>query len=351
MSISRKTAVSLADVARAAGVATSTASRALSLPDMVSPATRERVLAAAAELGYRPNAVARNLRLGRGRTILAVLPEDKKSGISTILSDLLAGAHRRTQQEGHVLSIATLGHTAMSHLNAVSLAHGSDVAGVLLAAALPPSGEGRSLLDAGVPVVSLTRDLTELGISSVVTSDRDSFSALVDRLAGLGHRDFGFLHGPASSYHSAEREAGVRAGLDRHFGRGWPLMRMETDYTVESGERAAQQFLAAAERPTAVMSWADEVALGFQSAVRRAGVSIPGELSFASFDGLKALDYTVPRISTFDQQTAELGEMAAALLFGEIAAPREGPARLLRHPAVFREGESIARACRPARPG
>ncbi len=333
--------VSLQDVAKEAGVSVSTVSRALAFPDRISQKTREKVLKVAQDLGYHPNIAARNLRLGHSRTILAVMPHHKGSVISTVAGEAISGIQKYIRAKGYALSVVTTDFTPATSNHALDLAFGRQVSGVIFFAAHPPEEAGRNMIDAGLPMVSLTEDLAHLGIRSVVSSDRQSMIDAVGRLAGLGHERFAFVSGPPDSYHSTQREAGVRSGLLQRFGTDAGLAKISADFSVDTGVAAAQRYLKMAERPTAVISWADEVALGFQSTVLAAGLSIPRDLSLISFDGLHALRFLHPAISTYDQSPGRLGSYAARLLLEEIETGTPPASRLIEIPATLREGGSL----------
>lgn len=336
--------ISLHDVAKAAGVSTSTVSRALAFPDRISKKTRDKVLKVAQQLGYHPNIAARNLRLGLPKTVLAIMPNHKGTVVSTISSQAMTGIQRQISTAGYALNVVTTDTSEAMINHALDLAYGRQVSGIILLATQPFEATGRRLLGANLPIVSLTEDLTYLGIPSVVSSDRQSTAQAVDILVAQGHTKFLFIGGPADSYHSLQREGGVRSGLIRNFGTDASLLKIRADFNVETGVEAARQYLDMAERPTAVICWADEVALGFHSAILDAGLSIPGDLSLVSFDGLLALKFVRPAITTFDQHVDKLGEHAARLLLDIITAKVAPEATLVEISAELRPGGSVGKA-------
>lgn len=335
---------SLHDVARAAGVSISTVSRALAHPERLSKATRERVLAVTRELGYHPNIAARNLRLGRTKTILAIMPNHKATLVSTVTGEAQHGIGAQCREQGYALNVINMDNTEATADHALELAYGGQASGIILMAEQPFEVNGRHLLECGLPIVSLSEDLTHLGIPSVVSSDRHSMMDAVDRLADLGHREFYFISGPSSSYHSRQREAGVRSGLIRRFGSDRCVQKYTADFSVQSGIEAARAYLNLAHRPTAVICWADETAIGFQSAILDAGLTIPEELSLISFDGLTAMRYMRPPISTFDQNMTDLGRQAARLLIEMVDSGQPPEGALIEYPAELFAGGSTGPA-------
>lgn len=333
--------VSLHDVAEAAGVSVSTVSRALSLSDRINAKTQARILDVAQTLGYHPNIAARNLRLGQPRTILAVMPHHKETVITTLVGDAQVGIEAAIREPGYALNVVNMRDRDQTANHVLDLVYGRQVSGAIIFAEKPIELNGRGLIEAGLPIVSLTEDLTHLGITSVVSSDRQSMVEAIEMLASLGHRSFFFISGPQASYHSRQREAGVRSGLIRQFGSDEALIKYRGGFEVESGCEAARHYLSLEDRPTAVICWADEVALGFQSVVLESGLRIPDDVSLVSFDGLAALRYVRPSISTFDQNMRNLGACAARLLIEMIDNGAQDEAALIEYPARMFEGRSV----------
>lgn len=349
MSDTKQKSVSLHDVAEAAGVSVSTVSRALAFSDRINAKTRARILETVRELGYHPNIAARNLRLGQPKTILAVMPNHKGTQITTVANDAQIGIEQAIRELGYTLSVVNMRDSEATADHVLDLVYGRQVSGTIILAENPMELKGRGLIDAGLPIVSLTEDLTHLGISSVVSSDRQSMMEAVEMLADLGHQRFYFISGPQGSYHSRQREAGVRSALIRRFGSDENLVKYRADFDVETGCAAARHFLTLEDRPTAVICWADEVAMGFQSVVQEAGLKIPDDVSLISFDGLCALRYTQPPITTFDQNVRELGAHAARLLVELIDNGSPQEAQLIEYPAKMFPGRSVGAPPPPAK--
>ncbi|OWJ64141.1 LacI family DNA-binding transcriptional regulator [Inquilinus limosus] len=308
------------DVARLAGVATSTVSRALARPGRVSEATRCRILAAAEQLGYVPNAAARNLRVGASNIVMAVLSEPAiANGASQVVPEVLQSVAATLSDNGFNLLIAGRNRSAAAEKHIPDLAVGGIVRGAILigAAELPSHGQ-RSLANAGIPIVSVLQDRSAAGIPSVIADDRKAMREAVLHLIGLGHRSFFYIAGPAGSYHEAERSGGLAealaaAGLpDRAVVRHGGGHAFQDGF--ESGIDAARAWLALAARPTAAVACWDDAAIAFMSTVRPQGVAVPGDLSVLGFDGVPVGAFCEPPLATLRQPTAELGAKAAEIL-------------------------------------
>lgn len=318
----------MSDVARLAGVATSTVSRALAVPGRVSEATRRRVAAAAEQLGYIPNAAAQSLRAGKSTNIMATLPGPSTIfGVAQIIPAVVQSLSATLSENGFDLLFCNRNSPAAER-HILGQAFDGSVRGVVVfgAAALPSYG-CRSLTDADVPIVSLLIDRSAAGIPSVITNDRDAMRDGVLHLIALGHRSFLYVAGPPGSYHEAERFSGLldalaTAGLSeraviRHGGH------LGFDAGLEAGVEAARTYLTMKRRPTAIVCCADDAAISFIGTVRPHGVAVPGDVSVLGFDGAAVGAFCDPPLTSLAQPTRDLGVRAAEIMLQLL---KDGPA-------------------------
>lgn len=315
------TSLKMADVAREAGVAVSTVSRALAYPDRINQKTRDRVLEAASRLGYTPNLAARNLRLGSTRMVLIVLPPRTITSVTNIS---LRGIDRVLMDAGYSLIIGNLDREAATERHVLGLAQGGTIDGAIVLSSRLPVADGRSLRDVGIPIVGVHNDLSGDAVPSIVSDERAAMAALTRHFLALGHRSFFYISGPDGSYHNAERAAGIADALDAA-GPGVSLQQCEGDYELESGRRAAEHYLGLAERPTAVLAANDEMAMAFLYMMRLHGLNVPGDVAVSGFDGVLMGDYVAPNLTSVRQPFFEMGQCAASTLLsilnGDTAVP------------------------------
>jgi LacI family repressor for deo operon, udp, cdd, tsx, nupC, and nupG len=324
----------MADVAELAGVAISTVSRALANPGRVNERTRARIAAAAETLGYTPNAMARNLRVGKSNIIMIILPGSLHYGASQIIPQVLQGINQSLIQNGYNLMIANLDRDETSERHILNLAFGGTVRGAIILSSKLPAVGGRSLAEAGLPTVSLLLDMSEEAVPSVITNDRGAMMEAARTLIGLGHRRFFYIAGPSDNYHDIERFGGMidafhEAGLD-------PASIVRSGGTLsyqhgfEAGKQAVGDFVRLAVKPTAVIAESDDMAISFISGVQALGRRIPEDLSVISFDGSPVCEYCHPPLSTIEQPVEEMGRAAVARLMQEIDdAEGDAPKRLV----------------------
>lgn len=342
------TGVSIQDVARLAGVATSTVSRALTHPGRITEATRARVIEAANHLGYTANAAARNLRLGRSRIVLVVLPGPPNLGASQVISEMLRTIDTELVRLGYSLVIANMDRRADTEQYILELAFGGVADGAIIFSSNLPSVGGRSLSDGGMPIVSALFDLSPQGIPSVVTNDRQAARDAIRYLIDLGHRDFFYVGGPSDNYHEIERYKGVRGQIARH--KDCSLVHCPGQFDFESGTAAAEVYLSSSSRPSAVFCCNDDMALAFVRRVTDEGIKVPEDVSVVGFDGSLVGAYTIPSLSTVEQPTEALGEQVTHVLLRLMENKRRVPLRtVVPSKLLFRD--SIAKPRRKNRRG
>lgn len=336
----------MADVARLAGVATSTVSRALTNPGRVNEKTRARIAAAAKELGYTPNAAARNLRVGRSNVIMIILPGSPHYGASQIIPQALEAVNRTVIRNGYNLMIANLDRDESSERHILDLAFGGTVRGALILSSQLPVVDNRSLAEAGLPIVSLLLDMSDTAVQSVITNDRLAVKEAVKELLALGHRRFFYIAGPAGNYHEVERYAGLvealrEAGLSEHdITRSGGHLAFQ--FGFETGLQAAEDFARIKEKPTAVVATSDDMAISFMSRIQKMGWRVPEDLSVVSFDGSPVCEYCAPPLSTIEQPMEALGKTATELLIARMEKGDERQDLRVVIPSRFVRRDSIS---------
>ena len=296
------------DVALRAGVSGQTVSRVVNDSPRVDPATRARVEAAMAQLGYRPHRAARALRTGRTHTIGLVVSTLASVGNSRMLQAVADAASHR----GYALTVVT---AADADALAGAFEHLRDQ-GVDGAIVLNEATAAARRTDAPADLALVVVDSPADERFGVVQSDHEAGGrAATEHLIALGHPTVWHLAGPEDSYAATERERGWRAALEGAGLVAPPVVR--GDWTAASGH---SEGVALAERAdvSAVFVANDQMALGLLRALAEAGRAVPGEVSVVGFDDIAdAADY-LPPLTTVRQEFDELGERAVDALIGAI---------------------------------
>ncbi|MEQ3551516.1 LacI family DNA-binding transcriptional regulator [Pseudonocardia nematodicida] len=306
-----------ADVARAAGTSTAVVSYVLNEGSRpISAATREKVLRAIEEVGYRPNGVARALASGSTRTLGLVVPELANQFFATLAQALEAEASRY----GLVLLLGDSAESVTRERELVETFVARQVDG-LVYVGVGPHDAVQVATAAGLPVVVLDRAADDERAASVVIDNVAGARTATEHLLGHGRRRVGALLGPADLPTSRARHTGW---LDALTAGGVPAddryLRW-APFTRAGGHRAGLDLLGSGPVPDALFVASEDQALGLLCAAAELGVAVPGDLAVASFDGTEASRFSVPPLTTVAPRFDELARRTIDLLRAGAPAP------------------------------
>jgi len=309
-------AAKLRDVARRAGVHPATASRALN-PEtrlLVSEDTAKRVLAAAAELGYRPNTVARSLRTRRSHTIGVLIPDLN----NPLFPPMIRGLEDRLAAAGYVALIGNTDGDDARERQVFEQMLARHVDGYVLATARLRDPLLEEAVRSGVPVVLMNRMAEDYAFSSVTVDNERGVRLAISHLAGLGHSRIACIAGPQDLSTGLARYRGyvaamAAAGLSVAPGQ----VAFARSFSMEEGRRCASEILAAGDY-TAVAAANDMLALGCYQALDQAGLRCPDDLSVVGFNDMPFMDMLRPPLTTVAFPHYQVGTEAAQLLIDQL---------------------------------
>lgn len=286
------------DVANRAGVSIATVSRVLGGSQKVNEEMSRRVLDAAAEVGYRPNAAARSLVSGRFRTIGLVMPDVGNAYFQDILKAVVTEA----KKDGYrVVVIDSIGDADEEY--EACLQQVPNVDGIIL---LSPRMSKAQLADviAKAGAVSIVNRL-EPGISApmIVTDNAGACWEILEHLASLGHRRLVHVCGPTESWQARTRITALRRGAQR---LGLELAVLEAEQGVEAGYAIADEALETGA--TAVIAFNDLHAFGVMTRLHDRGIRVPEDVSVTGFDDIELARFSRPAITTVGTPKLELGD-------------------------------------------
>ncbi len=329
----------LRDVARLAGVDLSTASRLLrNHVAGYRDETRERVQRAAEQLGYRTNAQARALRLGRQEAIAMLVPDLDNFGFTQVLR----GVQGACDERGFTLLISEVPPGEGESARRPPGLEGR-VDGVLVAFATADDPDVASWL-AGLelPAVFVQRGAPHAHASVLLNEERNA-ATVVDYLVGLGHRDIAHLSGSLRTDTGLRRHRGFEEAIARHDLMIRPQWRADAEFSIAGGREATFRIMGVSpdKRPTAIAIDSLVEAIGALSALREMGVSVPGDVSVMAIDEHLVAAQMTPPLTTLRLPQQELGRRAAEMLFAMIDG---GPGErvILDGPTEIIERESTA---------
>jgi DNA-binding LacI/PurR family transcriptional regulator len=334
----------IADVAQKAGVSEATVSRVLNGKPGVSAATRAAVVTALDVLGYeRPT----QLRRERARLIGLVLPE-LQNPIFTALAEVVGGA---LAQRGFTPVLCTRTAGGLSEANYVQMLLEQQVSGMVFAGghyaeAEAPHEHYQRLVDVRLPVVLVNAASDDLDFPGVSTDDTVAVEQAFGHLAALGHERIGLVLGPADHMPSRRKLAAFRRAAQRVQLPNEQDCIERTMFSIEGGQAAAGRLI---DRGiTGIICASDLIALGAIRAARRAGLSVPGQISVIGYDDSPLMSCTEPPLSTVRQPIEAMGRAAVAMLVGQIEGAAVAHDELLFEPELVVRGSTGPTTLRPA---
>ena len=327
--------VTIRDVARLAGVSVTTVSHVLNGSRYVEPETKGRVRRAVEQLGYRPNLLARGLRRRETATIGLLIPDNSNpffAEVARVIEDAGFAAGYSV-----ILCNSDLSEEKQARYIDVLLAKQVDGL-ILISSGFGPARLER-ILGARVPVVIVDRELSGVPVDQVIVDNDQGGCFAGEYLVRLGHRRIGCIAGPSDITPSAGRLTGFRRALSA---AGVELALdaiVRGDGRYASGDDAMAELIRRDLGLTAVFAHNDLMAIGALSALRRAGLRAPEDISVIGFDNILQAAAMAPALTTIAQPVVELGQVSVRLLLDQIGQRTEQPSCIVL-PTTLVERES-----------
>ncbi|PCD02544.1 LacI family transcriptional regulator [Sphingomonas spermidinifaciens] len=301
------------DVAARAGVSIRTVSRVLNRSTKVNGETRGRIEAAIAALGFVPSLRARALATGRSFLIGLVHDDPNALVLDAVQRGLVAAASAR----GYEMVVhPAQGAGDLLVADIAAFTHRTRVDGLIL---LPPVCETPGLaVSLSTPAIALAAARIEGFATMLVSDEREAAGAVARHLMSLGHRRIGFVSGPPTLLSASERRAGFADALAAAGVPLDPALSVAGDYRSDSGVAAGEALLVRSDRPTAIFASNDMMAAGVLKVAARRGLSVPGALSVAGFDGSALATMLTPALTTVVRPLADMAARAADRLIDRI---------------------------------
>lgn len=339
----RSSPPTVSEVARAAGVGTTTVSRVINGGDRVSPKTLAHVRRVIEAMGYMPNQAARVLKGHRTKTIGLVIP----SIADPFFSSCAESAQAVAQANDSLLIVTTSHNDPHAEVENINILISHRVDGLIVAPANSQSEVLRDLLKrVSVPVVSVDRPISESFVASVVTDNFKGARFAAQHLIEHGYKRIVCLTGESTLFTIQERIRGYRAALEA---AGLPSSLNTSVKDYRSAEYAIESMLAGANPPDALFTLKNSTTIFAFEALQKLNVAVPKTVALLGFDDFELAATVRPSVSVVQQPVEEIGRVAAELLFEQLLGKRTSKPKRPRQ--VILETRLIQRSscgCSPA---
>jgi DNA-binding LacI/PurR family transcriptional regulator len=320
----RTTSTTLRDVAEASGVSVTTASRILNgraTGEPIRDDTRERVLTAAADLGYKPNLLARGLR-GSRSSLIGVIARDISDPFHI---QVLQGVNEVTRAREFRLFLGHVDYRPDVALSYGSMFERSHADGILVLGDLADGAPFTDIASQHRFVVGVSDRVGPASFPGVYSDSVEGTRLALDHLHGLGHTRIICVSDPGTADQLQRAEVYERWMTEQGLGEQAALYRIRQPDPEPAYRLGLELFDGArGQLPTAIYATSDTIAIGLLRAAYQARVVVPDQLSIVGFDNIAIAAYTVPPLTTVDQAGVEMGRIAASLLLDMIETDRSG---------------------------
>jgi LacI family transcriptional regulator len=341
--------VTLKDVAEAARVSISTASRALGGGGLASERTQQRLARIARELGYRPNPIARGLKTGQSR-LVGLLIHNLANASFQVMAEVVQA---RLRTLGYQMLLCIAGDDPQQERDTLATLADHRINGLIV---VPTGKNGAKLtmLDAGdIPIVCVVRRDDKTELETVLADDPEGAYVGTRYLIGLGHRRIGLVVGRQDTTSGRERLAGYVRALREASIAVEDVLIHGGHFEPETGAVACRKLLDLPERPSAIFVANHESVLGVLRVTAERGLSIPGDLSILCYEDAPWFEWHRPALSVIDSGARDLANLAVDRLLQRMKAKnRDAKGGKTEAVREYRVGARLVKrdSCRPLTP-
>lgn len=319
------------DVARLAGVSTSTVSHVINNNRFVSDAIRDKVMKAVEQLNYAPSALARSLKINQTRTLGMLLTVSS----NPFYAEVVRGVERSCYERGYSLILCNTegDYHRMSRSLETLLQKRVDGLLLMCSEGQPPSSDMMRRYPA-IPIVVMDWAPFEDNCDIIKDNSLQGGEMATRYLISQGYRRIACIAGPQDKTSACNRLEGYRRAMKQ---AGLPILpgyEVMGDFEFEAGWQAMQQLLALEPRPDAVFTCNDAMVVGVYRALRQAGLSVPDDMAVVGYDDIELARYMTPALTTVHQPKDELGELAVDTLLYRLEHPDLEPKLLVLTPEL-----------------
>lgn len=312
-------AVTLNDIAKKAKVSVTTVSRVLNNKNKkyrISDETQKLILKAAKSLNYRPNEVARGLRLKKTHTIGLIVPDISNPFFASVTRIIQTSAYK----SGYSLIVCNTDENLKTEIEQVNLLRGKGVDGFIIMPVGTDSRHIKELKNDSIPLVLLDRCFDDIKTNSVVVDNYTGAYNAIEHLVKYGHKRIAIIQGLPNTYTNNARVKGYKDVLAKY---GIPVdskLIVGKDFRKENGYVETKILLNLEDSPTAIFTSSDLITIGALQAITEENLSIPDDISIVAFDDTEFAPYLISPLTSVNQPKELMGEIAVKILIEEIKA-------------------------------
>ncbi len=332
--------VSLKDIAGRCGVSVATVSKALNDQNDIGQETKERIRQAAKEMGYVPNAAAKSMKTNRTHNIGVLFVDEANSGLRhDFFANVLDSFKRNVEKAGYDITFISNDRSRPGRTTYLEHARYRRFDGVVIACVRFDDPEVIELVHSNIPVVTIDHIYNDT--TTIISDNVHGMETLVDYVVANGHRKIAFIHGVDSSVTKA-RVITFNRKMEEYGIRVPDEYIMETPYRDTHGayERTLE-LLELEDRPTCIFYPDDYASYGGMRAISEKGLKVPDDVSIIGFDGIRVARHIRPRLTTYRQNTEELGAKAAESLISMIEHPKTTLVSQVVVKGILLEGDTL----------
>lgn len=315
------THVTIKDIAKALGISTSTVSRALSDAWDVKRETRDKVLAMAKQLNYRPNLNAKNLQNKRSGTIGIIIPEF----VGSFFPNVLMGIQEVLNEQKYHMIITQSNESRKQELDNLQLLQEHMVDGIMMSITIEGGNDEtyNDIISSGLPMIFFNRCPKNVKASKVLIDDCLMAEKAVEHLISAGRKNIYHFTGPENLEVTHQRAQGFKNVLERH-GMSHEGKIIPAGIFIKDGQFAMSKMLAeAGELPDAIFCFNDPVAIGAMKALKNNDYSVPDDIAIVGFSEGSMATVVDPQLTSVLQPMKEMGRQAAQLMIDQLKSDRK----------------------------
>jgi len=313
----KKKRTTIYDIAEKLNITASSVSRALNNSNYVNENTKQLILKTAAELNYKRNTLASNLRMGQSKTIGIVVPRINQN----FFSNVIAGIEEATYEKGYNLIICQSNESHEKEIKCINTLINQQVDCIVISISADSHDYKhlKNVLDHGIQLIQFDRVIDELETLKVINDNEQASFEAVSHLIEQGYKRIALLKGPQNLGIFKQRKVGYLAALNKY---GLPVIDeliIENAWTKELGAEATRKLLSLPKPPDAIFaSTSDFSALGVLEVATAMGFKVPDQLGILGYANEAFTELTSPSITTIDQFSVYMGRTVADLYFKEM---------------------------------